>query len=413
MHPATGLAAGCSYAVLGCNQVQSTRLVRVRPLSAGRWQGDWSPMSNMWTSESSVACQHDPSDGTQWMSIADAATLFAHLTVCDLRWAGATSISVAGHFEGGLPDTILHVTNDGPPTEMLVSLHQKVGTGHPATDPDTHHAGIMVSATHQRKDETYAIVGMTHNGTYVAHKSVSLVMPLRRGSTFAIPQCFHAVDKAYVISLRVADMSKSAVKFVQRQKGGATVNRSFPVAIAGFTGKSVLGVQGSRTYQVVREGVITSGAGSAVRLPKSLSAGVEECCTVPVKKLSMKPAQQVVRAEGCVPLEIVVVGGKGLNIQDRQPACYCEVKLVQLNEGGEWLSLSGTLRRTRYVPDTDNPTWGEAVQYSQVAQNDYLFLKCFDRDLFSQDEMGEILLSLSEFIQTLTPGGPPCVNWYG
>ena len=409
----SGLGAGRAYAVVEARELGAVRIVRIKPLSAGKWRGDWAPMSKTWTSELSVACGADPSDGTQWISTADAARVFASSTELDLRWADATSVSVAGYFEAGVPDTLMQITYDGAATDVLVSLHQRTPAGHPSVDPDAHHAGLAAAMLHQRsKDNSYGILGMTNGGAYVADKRVAAVMPLRRGASFLVPQAFHAVDKAFVLCMRVHDHSKLSIKFVQRQKAGAASGRSFPLTITGLTAKSVLGVQGSRPYQTARRAAVANGAGSAVRWPRAAGGSpgpAEELCAALVRRTV--PRAPAVRAEGCTPLEVVVVAGKGLHAT-AQPSCYCEVKLVQLNDAGEWLSLSGTLRRTRYVPETAAPTWGESIRFGQVAQSDYVFLKCFDKDLFSQEEMGEILLSLSEFLQTLTPGGPPSINWY-
>lgn len=77
--------------------------------------------------------------------------------------------------------------------------------------------------------------------------------------------------------------------------------------------------------------------------------------------------------------------------------------MVSLDEKGEWRSRPDTLHRTRYCIDTDQPEWDEPLRLTAVQKEDYLFLKCFDRDLFRQEELGELLLCLGKFLAVLAP----------
>ncbi|KAJ9438883.1 Calpain-D [Diplonema papillatum] len=412
----TTMTEGSHAVVVNARETTAGRLLQVKPLGTGKWQGNWSPLASNWTSEVSVECQNDPSDGTQWMAVDDVSSLIAGVTLLDPRWEDATTTSVAGFFESGTPDTILHITYDGPPVDIQITLSQRDPTGLPSVDPDSLCTGLMVGLLHQNKEgDPFNLLALSGEGVYIAGKEVTVTAPLRKGSSFVCPQAFHPVDKSFVVSVKAHDTSRLSVRFHQRQRASGSAKHCFPQPLAAFNPRSALPVQGSRPYQVVRPNAINTGAGACVRYQRTTS-NFDDTMVVSVRRpptSAVKPGAAP-KADGAVPLEVVVVSGKNLQAgrEGSKPACYCEVKLVQMNAAGEWLSLSGTLRRTRYVLDTTGPTWGEPIDYSAVAPSDYLFLKCFDRDLFSQDEMGEVLLSLAEFIQNLVPGGPPSINWY-
>eukprot|EP01063_Lacrimia_lanifica_P026103 TRINITY_DN3462_c0_g1_i1.p1 TRINITY_DN3462_c0_g1~~TRINITY_DN3462_c0_g1_i1.p1 ORF type:complete len:1605 (+),score=568.05 TRINITY_DN3462_c0_g1_i1:84-4898(+) len=473
---ATGLRPKRSFAVLAANTVAplrggddstddaaaSTRLVKIQPLSDGKWEGAWAPMSDTWTPEASVACGHDPSDGTQWIALEDLLAHFDALTVVDTAWCGYAQMNVAGHFDAGHPDTVVAIVNDGPPMEVEVGLYQKDAPVQ-ETDPDAKRAGMVAGVLCQKRDDTAALVALTGSGVYTPAAAATCRVTVKTGAYFVVPQCAQPVDKGFVVGLRAECLEALQLSFVSRPKGSTKERVGvFPLPFSTFHPKAAHGVQGSRAYQVLRptraakedgdapaapgrqasrsaQSLVSTcsggarkpdaaaprlcslagGSGSTVRFAKLGKDGVvDDSAAVVVRKggekraPSPQPPLKGALEKPTRPLEVVVVSANDLHLSGADPACYCEVKLVRLSDAGEWLSVPSTLKRTRYVPATSAPTWSTTITYPHVSRDDYLFLNCFDRDLFAQEEIGEMLLSLSEFFDTLTPGGPPSINWY-
>ena len=418
----SGLVPNSHFVILETKELKTlpVKLVRLRSLSSSNWSGDWSAHSPLWTADVSVECNVDLADGSTWMSLEDFSNNFDILyTILSSSSIPGVTVAAAGYFDSGTPDTILQVTSDNQSISAVISLHQKDAAGLPSCDLDTYFAGLSLGVLCPQRDGSHGLCGLSNGGVYKASSAISLRITLPKGITYIVPQVYHSVSKAYVVTVTVSDISKLQFKFLQKPRLGKSSSAIYPTSYESINVKSLLATQQSRPYQIVSKNVLVmSGAGGGVRFQKGSGSSIETwgCVVRKPSRQSVLIDKGVIRItsdpQNTQLLEVIISSGKDLSVQGPTPACYCEVKLVRMNDQNQWISLPGTLRRTRYISNTSNPTWGEILRYSGISSDDYLFIKCFDRDLFSQDQMGELLFSYSELVEGLTVGGPPRSSWY-
>eukprot|EP01065_Artemidia_motanka_P006338 TRINITY_DN13122_c2_g3_i2.p1 TRINITY_DN13122_c2_g3~~TRINITY_DN13122_c2_g3_i2.p1 ORF type:complete len:565 (+),score=125.46 TRINITY_DN13122_c2_g3_i2:1223-2917(+) len=391
------------------------RLEETQEGDAGDWQGHWREDSPLWTpqarAEAEAGAASPPARG--WWLPAEAAVAATEscqlIHTRSLAWSSAV---VAGTFDGSIADTVMQIDVSGSmPFEVWAGAHQQHSCGASPADPDSAYVGLLLGVLKQKRDaDAVTVIGVSNDGRYSAADSVYCHAHVRRGpcTLYVVPQVYHAAPKGYCLEVRVSDPQRVQVRFLQRQrtKGAAA---SGTQKLCKFSPRSTCAVTSSRPYQVRHwRKPPFDGAGQAVRWTRQAECGAKTA-------LVLKRAPKVVpqSSGGGVRIDVRVIGGRELvSGSGSILSPYVEVKLVRAGADGEWHSRCDTIDRTRYCVGTAAPRWDQTMHFADVSSADYLFLKCFDRDLFRQEELGEILLSLQEFIEILRPGGSASVNWY-
>ncbi|KAL8124130.1 uncharacterized protein LOC141717975 [Apium graveolens] len=86
---------------------------------------------------------------------------------------------------------------------------------------------------------------------------------------------------------------------------------------------------------------------------------------------------------------VTVVEGKDLMVKDRFGKCDPYVKL----------QYGKTFKRTKIVQRTSDPTWNQKFDFDEIGEGEYLKIRCYSEDTFSDDNIGSARVNLEGLIE--------------
>lgn len=86
---------------------------------------------------------------------------------------------------------------------------------------------------------------------------------------------------------------------------------------------------------------------------------------------------------------VTVVEGKDLLVKDRFGKCDPYVKL----------QYGKAFKRTKIVQRTSNPTWNQKFDFDEIGDGEYLKIRCYSEDTFSDDNIGSARVNLEGLVE--------------
>jgi hypothetical protein len=470
-----GLATGHAYSLLRVKEPQGNQLCMIRnPWGDDKeWNGAWSDDSPLWTPELQKEVGfYKGNDGTFWMQWEDVVKYFDNgsISMVMREWP---QVRVTGNFVNGVSDIMMLVTVTAP-AEVYLGWHQRDRRGLPTGDKDSTYVGMLLSVVHETSPTERKIIVETANGTYQSNRDgyctttlqpsaapyMVLIQPFNDNESKSFTASLFIRDPTTIKSIdfvscsvpepkkyspasrcKLSDWSKKAaakyqVRMTTTDKEGMALHA---MQGEGVEMKVVLG----KAAAPAAKPLITQGDGApnkptqpppatkhadpmagpiaaaptaapavtpANKQPAGKPAAAVAPQPAPVVKDNKGPTAPKKVRMGAIKLHLIIMSGRNLVAKDSNGLSdpYVTVKLK--TPQGDRLSEDQRVE-TRYIKETLNPVWAEVFRF-ELAGDESLCIKCWDKDTFGHDLMGVLNLNIADVVKKLTAGGPATLEWY-